>query len=50
VTAGHHRLDSHGELAHRTEAHVLGVIDGMIADGTLEKTDGRYPLVRLARS
>jgi len=49
LAAGHHRLDTHAQLAHRTEAHVLGVIDGMIAEGTLEKTDGRYPVVRRAR-
>jgi ATP-dependent DNA helicase RecQ len=46
VAAGHHRLESHGELAHRTESHVLELIDGLIAEGVLEKTDGRYPLVR----
>jgi len=46
VTAGHHRLESHGALAHRTEGHVLGLIDGLIGEGALEKTDGRYPLVR----
>ncbi|HEY0387781.1 MAG TPA: ATP-dependent DNA helicase RecQ [Gaiellales bacterium] len=48
VAAGHHRLDSHAELAHRTEAHVLGLIDGLIDEGQLEKTGGRYPLVRRA--
>ena len=46
LAAGHHRLDSHAQLAHRTEAHVLGAIDGLIAEGTLESTGGRYPLVR----
>jgi hypothetical protein len=25
---------------------VLELIDGLIAEGVLEKTDGRYPLVR----
>jgi superfamily II DNA helicase RecQ len=48
VAAGHHRLDSHAELAHRTESHVLELIDGLIAEGVLEKTEGRYPLVRRA--
>ncbi len=46
LAAGHHRLDSHGELAHRTESHVLGLIDQLIDEGALEKTGGRYPLVR----
>ena len=49
LAAGHHRLESHARLAHRTEPHVLGVIDGMIAEGTLESTGGRYPLVRRPR-
>jgi ATP-dependent DNA helicase RecQ len=49
LAAGHHKLDSHAQLAHRTEPHVLGVIDAMIADGTLEKSEGRYPVVSLAR-
>ena len=50
LAANHHRLESHTRLAHRTEAHVLGVIDGLIAEGTLESTGGRYPLVRRAGS
>jgi ATP-dependent DNA helicase RecQ len=49
LAAGHHRLDTHAQLSHRTEAHVLGVIDAMIAEGRLEKTDGRYPVVRRTR-
>jgi ATP-dependent DNA helicase RecQ len=48
IAAGHHRLDSHAELAHRTESHVLELIDGLIAEGVLEKTGGRYPLVKRA--
>jgi ATP-dependent DNA helicase RecQ len=50
LAAGHHRLDSHAELAHRTEAHVLGLIDALIDEGVLEKTGGRYPLVRRVSS
>jgi ATP-dependent DNA helicase RecQ len=48
LAAGHHKLDSHARLAHRNEAQVLEVIDRLIADGTLVKTDGRYPVVRRA--
>jgi ATP-dependent DNA helicase RecQ len=46
LAAGHHKLESHARLAHRNEAQVLEVIDRLIADGTLVKTDGRYPVVR----
>jgi hypothetical protein len=49
-TANHHKLPSHGALVHLTEPEVLATIDAMIGDGLLEKTDGRYPLVRRARS
>jgi len=49
LAAGHHRLASYGELSHRTEQHVLAAIDGLIAEGVLTKTDGRYPLVRRGR-
>jgi ATP-dependent DNA helicase RecQ len=48
--AGHHRLGSYGALVHLTEPEVLATIDAMIGEGTLEKTHGRYPLVRRARS
>jgi ATP-dependent DNA helicase RecQ len=48
--AGHHKLASHGELVHLTEPEVLATIDAMIGEGVLEKTGGRYPLVRRARS
>jgi ATP-dependent DNA helicase RecQ len=47
--ASHHKLPSHGALVHLTESEVLATIDAMIGDGLLEKTDGRYPLVRRAR-
>ncbi len=44
--AGHDRLDSHGALVHMTQDDVMAAIDGMIAAGTLRKTEGPYPLVR----
>jgi hypothetical protein len=46
AAAGHHRLEL--RLSHRTEQHVLAAIDGLIAEGVLTKTEGRYPLVRRA--
>ncbi len=47
-SAGHDRLDSHGALVHMAQDDVMAAIDGMIAAGTLRKTDGPYPLVRRA--
>jgi ATP-dependent DNA helicase RecQ len=44
--AGHDALGSYGALAGMTDADVLAAIDRMIAAGTLEKTEGFYPLVR----
>ena len=45
-SAGHDRLDSHGALVHMTQDDVMAAVDGMIAAGTLRKTEGPYPLVR----
>ncbi len=44
--AGHDALGSYGALAGTTDSDVLDRIDRMIAAGTLEKTEGFYPLVR----
>jgi HEAT repeat protein len=44
--AGHDALGSYGALAGMTDSGVLDSIDRMIAAGTLEKTEGFYPLVR----
>jgi ATP-dependent DNA helicase RecQ len=44
--AGHDALPSYGALAGMTDQDVLDHIDRLIASGTLEKTDGFYPLVR----
>ena len=44
--AGHDALGSYGALAGMTDADVLDRIDRLIEAGTLEKTDGFYPLVR----
>jgi ATP-dependent DNA helicase RecQ len=44
--AGHDALPSYGALAGMTDQDVLDHLDRMIAAGTLEKTDGFYPLVR----
>ena len=44
--AGHDALASYGALTGMTENDVLDRIDRLIAAGTLEKTDGFYPLVR----
>jgi ATP-dependent DNA helicase RecQ len=44
--AGHQKLPSYGALVHLTEAEVLATVDAMIGEGLLEKTQGRYPLVR----
>jgi ATP-dependent DNA helicase RecQ len=44
--AGHDALGSYGSLAGMTDSDVLVGIDRMIAAGTLEKTEGYYPLVR----
>ncbi len=44
--AGHDALGSYGALAGMTDSDVLGRIDRMIAAGSLEKTEGFYPLVR----
>jgi ATP-dependent DNA helicase RecQ len=44
--AGHDALGAYGALAGMTDSDVLDRIDRMIAAGTLEKTEGFYPLVR----
>jgi ATP-dependent DNA helicase RecQ len=44
--AGHDRLPSYGALSGWTDARVLDRIDSLIDIGRLEKTGGRYPLVR----
>jgi hypothetical protein len=44
--AGHDALGSYGALAGMTDSDVLAAVDRMIAAGTLEKTEGFYPLVR----
>ena len=44
--AGHDTLPSYGALAGMTDQDVLDQLDRMIAAGTLEKTEGFYPLVR----
>jgi ATP-dependent DNA helicase RecQ len=44
--AGHDALGSYGALAGMTDGDVLAAVDRLIAAGTLEKTDGFYPLVR----
>jgi ATP-dependent DNA helicase RecQ len=44
--AGHDSLGSYGALAGTTDSDVLAAVDRMIAAGTLEKTEGYYPLVR----
>jgi ATP-dependent DNA helicase RecQ len=48
--AGHHKLPSYGALVHLTESEVLATVDVMIGEGLLEKTQGRYPLVRRSQS
>jgi ATP-dependent DNA helicase RecQ len=44
--AGHDALPSYGALAGMTDHDVLEHLDRLIAAGTLEKTEGFYPLVR----
>ncbi len=46
LAAGHDRVAAYGALAGWTDDQVLERIDALIASGAVEKTGGRYPLVR----
>ncbi len=46
TSAGHDQLGSYAALADLSQDDVMGAIDQLIGDGTLEKTAGPYPLVQ----